>query len=65
MTILKALVDHGICPQIVRKGKHIVLLEISELNVRFLNSNNYLVGSEFEIAKQFEINFEKTTEKWQ
>jgi len=55
MSLLKGFADHGFCPNIVRKGKNIMLLEIPELNIRFLNSNNYVVGSEFEIASQFDL----------
>ena len=37
MTILKGLVDIGICPNVVRKGKNILLLEVPELSIRLLN----------------------------
>ena len=55
MTLLKGLVNNGICPNVIRKGRNIMLLEISELSIRFLNSNNYLSGTEYEIANQFGI----------
>lgn len=53
MTLLKCLVDHGICPNVIRKGRHILVLDIPELSIRFINSNNYLNGSEYEIAALF------------
>lgn len=55
MTLWKAFIDIGICPNVIRNGKNIMVLNIPQLNIRFLNSNNYLTGNEFEIAKQFEI----------
>lgn len=55
--LMKAFVANGICPNICRKGKNIILLDIPELSIRFLNSNNYLIGNEYEIAEQFEIAF--------
>ena len=55
MTILRGLIHYAIRPNIIRKGKNILLLEVPELSIRFLNSNNYLSGSEYEIADQYGI----------
>ena len=39
----------------MRKGRNILLLEIEELSIRFLATNNYVKGTEFELANQFNI----------
>lgn len=59
MAILKGLTSLGITPVIFRKGRNIILLEIVDLSIRFLNSPNYLPGNEDEISKLFEINHEE------
>ena len=55
MTLLKAFLDNGICPNVIRKNSNIMVLDIPELSIRFINSNNYLSGDEYEIATQFDI----------
>ena len=41
-------------------GKRIFLLEIKDIGVKFLRSNNYWPGNEDDLRKQFEIDVEKT-----
>lgn len=55
MTLLRGLINNGICPKMLKKDKNIKVLEIPEISVRFLNSNNYLCGEIHEIASMFEI----------
>jgi hypothetical protein len=55
---LKALLSNGICPKVIRKQCQILVLAIKPLNVRFITSNAYLVGDEFDLAEQFEIKFD-------
>ena len=55
MTLLKSFVDFGVRPHILKNGTNFILLEIPELGLRFLNSNNYLAGNEYELAAFFEI----------
>lgn len=44
----------------VRDGKRIFLLEIKDIGVKFLRSNNYWPGNEDDLRKQFKIDVEKT-----
>jgi G:T-mismatch repair DNA endonuclease (very short patch repair protein) len=44
---------------VVRKGRKILFLEIKELQLKFIVSNSYLDGNEYQIAEQYEIIFEK------
>jgi len=53
MVLLKGFIDNGICPNVVRKGREILLLEIPHMSIRILNSNNFIKGNEFEIAQLF------------
>ena len=59
MYLLKGFLDYGFCPEIIRKGRRILVLEIKHLNLRFLTSGAYIDGTEYEIARQFEIPFKK------
>ena len=56
--ILESLLDLGLAPEIVRNGKNIYLLSIPQIQVKFIRINNYLSGNEFDIARQFNIDFE-------
>ena len=58
MTVLKLFVDNGICPKLIQRGRNIVLIEVPELSLRFLSSNNYLKGNEYELANQFGLDYE-------
>ena len=49
----------GFVPSVVRDGRKIFLIEIEELGIKFLRSNNYFEGGEYEIAKLFDIQFMK------
>jgi hypothetical protein len=57
MLLLNAFIRNGFCPNLVRNGRHILLMEIKSLNLRFLTSNTYLEGDEFVLAKQFNIDY--------
>ena len=59
MTLLRIFLEANLCPNIIRKGKNIILLEIPEFQIRFLASNNYVAGNEVSLAQQFGINFKK------
>ena len=56
--ILESLLNLGLAPEIVRNGKNIYLLNIPQIQVKFIRINNYLSGNEFDIAKQFNIDYE-------
>ena len=56
MTLLRISLEANLCPNIIRKGKNIILLEIQ---IRFPSSNKYVVGNEFFLAQQFGIKFTK------
>ena len=55
MGLLKLFVEHGICPNVLRRGNSILLLEIKECNLRFLTSNTYIVGNELQLINQFNL----------
>ena len=51
------MLDIGLSPEIIRNGKNIYLLSLSQIQVRFIRINNYLSGSEYDLCKQFNIPF--------
>ena len=59
MFLLKAFLDFGFLPELVRKGRQIFVLEVKQLGVRILSSTSYRSGNEYEIAQQFNVPFEK------
>jgi hypothetical protein len=60
MYLLKGFLDHGFLAEVIRKGRHILLLEIKQLGLRFLTSSSYINGDEYEIAEQFGLLYKKT-----
>ena len=54
--LLDAFLKIGIAPDVIRNGRKIILLEIKELQLKFITSNSYLEGNEFQLATQFDIN---------
>jgi hypothetical protein len=59
MVLLKTFVRNGICPVIVRNGRKILVLEIKALNLRFITTNSYFEGTEVDLAKQYNIQFDE------
>jgi len=57
MAILRSFVKNGFCPVIVRNGRKILVLEIKSLNLRFITSNSYFEGNEYELANQYNLSF--------
>ena len=53
MYLLKGFLDFGFLPEVIRKGRQILLLEIKQLGLRFLTSSSYIAGDEYQIADQF------------
>lgn len=54
--ILEILTSVGLCPKIFKQtGNILLLIEINDINVRIVNSNNYIPGTEFDLAEYFEI----------
>ena len=53
--LLHLFVGNGICPNILRRGNNILLLEIKESKLRFLSSNTYVLGNEFSLINQFKL----------
>jgi hypothetical protein len=45
----------GLAPHVVRNGRKVFLIEIQELGIKFLRSNNYFDGNVYQIAKLFKI----------
>ena len=58
MILVNWFVGYGICPRLIRKGRNIIILEVPELHVRFIASNNYICGNEYNLAKQFNVTFD-------
>lgn len=56
--LLDAFLKIGIAPDVIRNGRKIILLEIKELQLKFITSNSYLEGNEFQLATQFGIHFD-------
>ena len=59
MTLLRAFVRNGFCPTIVRNGRKILLMEIKPLSLRFITSNSYFEGNEYDLANQYELIYNK------
>ena len=59
MALLNLFVDTGICPNVIRKGRNILLIELPDHHIRFLCSNNYLTGDQFDLANQFGVNYDR------
>jgi hypothetical protein len=59
MYLLKGFLDFGFLPEVIRKGREILLLEIKHLGLRFLTSTSYIHGNEYEIAHQFDVLYKK------
>ena len=59
MNLLQILVKNAICPKLIRRGRHIILIEVPELGIRFVSSHNYLKGNEYDLAEQFDVPYTK------
>ena len=59
MCLLKAFIRNGFCPSVIRKGRKILVMEIKVLGVRFITSNLYFNGDEYDVANQYEIKFNR------
>ena len=57
MCLLRTFIRKGFCPNLLRNGRNIILIELQSLNIRFLSSNNYFNCNEFDLAKQYNIKF--------
>jgi G:T-mismatch repair DNA endonuclease (very short patch repair protein) len=57
--LLNAFLSIGVTPNVVRKGRKILFLEIKQLKLKFITSNAYLEGNEYEIAEQYNLKFTK------
>ena len=54
---MKILSLNGITPSVLRNDSRIILIEVQQIGVRFLSSNNYLKGNVYEMGTQFDILF--------
>ena len=50
---------YGFAPNILRHNGKILLIEIKQLKIRFLTSNAYLNGNEYQISKHFDLIFDQ------
>lgn len=57
--LLQLFCKFGICPDVLKQGPNFLLIEIKDFGIRFLNSVQFVPGEEYELAKHFEIPFEK------
>lgn len=60
MAITTLLIARGFCPKLIKKGRNIILLELEDFAIRFICSNNYISGNEFELAKQLNVYSERS-----
>ena len=54
---MKILSLNGITPSVLCNDSRIILIEVQQIGVRFLSSNNYLKGNVYEMGTQFDILF--------
>ena len=59
MLLLETFVNHGICPNVIRRGSRFLLIEIPEFHVRFMMSNSYVSGNPYELGDQFGLPFKR------
>ena len=59
MFLLKTFLENGFVPIIVRKFRKILVIEIKELRLRFITSNAYINGSEYDLANHFNVKFDQ------
>ncbi len=57
--ILEGYIANGFCPRVIQNGRKIFFMEVESFNLRFLTSNSYFDGTEYELAKQFNLNFDE------
>ncbi len=57
-TILSAYIENGFCPKVIQNGRKIIFMEVENFNLRFVTSNSYLEGTEFDLAKIYNFDFE-------
>ena len=55
--LVKVLARNGIVPNCLKAESAFILIEIEEMNIRFLSHQNYLPGCIYDISKQFDITF--------
>jgi hypothetical protein len=53
--ILKGFLKHGFCPNVVQTGRIILYMEVKPFKLRFVRSNNYLPGTEYDLKEQFKL----------
>ena len=53
------MLSYGISINVVRDGRRIFLVEIKDLSIQFVRSNNYFKLNEFQLADMFEISNKK------
>jgi hypothetical protein len=58
-TILSAFLKNGFCPKVIQNGRKIIFMEIENFSLRFITSNSFLAGTEYDLAKQYEVQFEE------
>ena len=55
---MKLLTSFGVCPNVIKqKGNILLVIEIPEVFVRIVASNNYINGDEFELATFFNLTY--------
>jgi hypothetical protein len=57
-TILSGFIKNGFCPKVIQNGRKILFMEVESFNLRFITSNSYFEGSEFDVARQFHVDFD-------
>lgn len=60
MAVLEGLLRLQVTPEIIQQGSKINYLEVPQLKITFLNAENFVKGSVFELAAQFGLSFNHT-----
>ena len=60
MCLLRSFIRKGFCPTLIRNGRQILLMELKDLEIRFITSNSYFNCNEYSLANQYEIEYNKT-----
>jgi len=58
--LLQLFIQNGFCPEVLRKGSTLMVIQFPEKGVRILSSHNYVQGTELELAEMFTIDINVT-----
>jgi hypothetical protein len=56
--LIRGFLRNGFLPNVIQNGRDILFMELKSMNLRFLCSNSYFSGNEFELGQMLNINSE-------